>query len=391
MLAASELKKRKTRTSRPQAQVPLKTRSWLERLPVELVQQVFLHALEVNMARASPFLGRTLSQEPIYKVLILFSFFDDDEQNPVEGKHFAPASYRLLSAEEKIRLQEGVLGSRWCTVSRIRRYIPILMRLVIVQEQREEWEGGGRDDAGNLLNKEADEPRRQPSSSRQALDITPLLHSYVDTSEAIAHDAAEGEDEGKLSIPIPGRCGRRGCLSVRCFPHRILSPVSWHHDPDLNNDSTSNTGHSSRAIDLLALLYRGWLSSGMHPPQLDHFALRHGIETAVRERSRPALDLLLQIHEQVATSQATGGGGGSGQGIHHLPPDIPVSTLHLATRQGSASEWILESLIRGLFKGRGIWILKDDAVLTRWAIDWLEKGSGFARWLLDAMEGWHEI
>ena len=177
-MAASELRNKRPRLAPPKPVLPAKRKSWLERLPVELIEHIFLLTLEVNMARASPLIGRRLSHEPIYRVLILFSFFDDDRLNPVEERHFAPATYRPLSVEEKTRLQQGVLGCRWCTISRIRDYMPILMRLAIIQEWHQERKRQVLDNAEALVKLDTDEPQQRSSVSPQPLCDEPAISSY---------------------------------------------------------------------------------------------------------------------------------------------------------------------------------------------------------------------
>jgi hypothetical protein len=175
MMAASELRSKKPRTAPPTTWSPPRTQSWLERLPVELIEQIFLHSLEISMAYASPFLCKTLSKESMYRTLILFAFFDDDEQNPVEEKHFKPAAYRLLSLTDKLRIQKGVLESRWCTMARVKQCLPTLMRLVIVQEWHRErdWECAQAEAAAQ---RDGDHSRQQPPSSLPPLDHGCRLH-----------------------------------------------------------------------------------------------------------------------------------------------------------------------------------------------------------------------
>lgn len=48
----------------------------IESLPVELIQKIFLLSLNVNLPRASPYLAAALSNEGVYKVLILLAFWD---------------------------------------------------------------------------------------------------------------------------------------------------------------------------------------------------------------------------------------------------------------------------------------------------------------------------
>ncbi|KAJ6150323.1 hypothetical protein N7471_001522 [Penicillium samsonianum] len=56
--------------------------SLLEALPVEIIEQIFLHSLNLNFPRASPFLSRALSGEHIYRALILLAFWNDALANP---------------------------------------------------------------------------------------------------------------------------------------------------------------------------------------------------------------------------------------------------------------------------------------------------------------------
>ena len=48
--------------------------SALERRPVELLEKIFLYSLNVNLPRASPSLGGSLSREQVYRILILLPF-----------------------------------------------------------------------------------------------------------------------------------------------------------------------------------------------------------------------------------------------------------------------------------------------------------------------------
>ena len=76
----------------------------LERLPLELLELIFFYALNPNMARASPLLGKALSSERIFRRLIVEAFCcaDASFQTPGEQKD----------------LQCELLSTKWCTLRR---------------------------------------------------------------------------------------------------------------------------------------------------------------------------------------------------------------------------------------------------------------------------------
>jgi hypothetical protein len=386
MKTAEELKARKkVRTApTPSTAHTLKSTSWLERLPVELIEQIFLHALEINMAEASPFLGRTLAKESIYKMLILFAFFDDDEKHPVETKHFAPATYRLLSLEEKVRLQQGVLDSPWCTLNRIRRQLPILNRLVAVQE----WHC---DRARDIENAKVLTPKQQngdqstpPSPSRTRFAPLP---PFADTDALDEH--YDSMDYTAMFIRPETRVAAqhniRGTFNARYFPPRLLNPPSWHITGPRDNTAADRKGKDDLPFELLTLLHEGhrtiedlpdWnaSSSPIRRATADFTALGRGIETAIHERHAGALGLLMQICDKISDSCNDGHRQRSSEWIMPL--------LHLATKQGRDSRWIVEMMMDRW----EAFIQKDDRVLTKWALVEAEAGSLFASWLLDFME-----
>jgi hypothetical protein len=372
MMAASELRSKKPRTAPPSTCSPPRTQSWLERLPVELIEQIFLHSLEINMAHTSPFLRKTLSKESMYRTLILFAFFDDDEQNPVEGKHFKPATYRLLSLTDKLRIQKGVLESRWCTMARVKQCLPTLMRLVIVQEwhREREWECVQAEAAAQ---RDGDDPRQQPPSSLPPLDDTAAVFTLYTSAYAC-------DRPNPLNPDVSFGCQhfQRGMFNVRIFPDRLLNPGSWQNSTNVTNN------YNPQPVDFLALLFDGWTNTSAPgaPRITQHTALFHGIETAIRERNRKALNMLLVIHGNYFSSQAPSENG-------NASVNFPVSLLHLATREGRHSEWILMMLLKDMTR-EGL-VPKDDDVLTKWAIARDQEGSRFAKWLLKVMEDYGPV
>ncbi len=354
MMTASDLKNKKERRTVPKSDhpVPVNKKSWLETLPVELLEHIFLHSLEPNMALASPFLCRTLSKESIYRVLILFAFFADDGEHPVVEKYFAPAVYRALYSGEQLRLQKRVLDSRWCTFARFERCLPALKRLSTVQK----WYSSRKSECDaqrNLSFQDVhDQQQKQRVSRLPPLDDVSPVHSTLDHVEHRVSPVYRHE--------------LLGILYVAYLPDRLLNPVSW-------QDTTSHPDGNVRALEFLTLLYGALMGVWFDiEDPIDIATLYRGIETAIRERNRDALDLLLEIYENHKSSQC-------GSVVNQLPMEV----MHQATRQGEDSVWILDTLL-----GFNIPTMpKDDKVLTKWALEQSEAGSRFATWLLELLRG----
>ncbi|KAJ5612294.1 hypothetical protein N7510_005488 [Penicillium lagena] len=99
--------------------------SRLESLPVEILQLIFLHSLELNLPRASPSLSRALSSNLLYTWLIRLAF---SSANPGSAVGFFtpeflpyPLDFWGLAWEQRRELQTGLLACRWCTLSFIRK------------------------------------------------------------------------------------------------------------------------------------------------------------------------------------------------------------------------------------------------------------------------------
>jgi hypothetical protein len=400
MKAASELKSRKIRAAPPEPSPPAKMRSWLERLPAELIEQVFLHALEINMAKASPLLGRILSSESIYRILILFAFFLDCGAHPVEAKHFAPAAYRLLGFEEKLVLQQGVLECRWCTLARVRQCLPTLRRLAMVQNwhQNRRWELHGANRLAVQRRRWQEEggvgpsPQSPRPSSLPALDDTNAVYAFF---HALNTTVCTFPSIADVRMPASSTI-----LNVYCLPTRLLDPESW-HDSKTTTTTTNTTPNNRDHFDFLTLLLHGYSCTLQRrsPPHsaIDHSALVHGMERAVREHHRQAITVLVQIHDEIFPDLFASPQMRSRRS--HPNGGVPSRVLHLATRQGRESAWILKLLIwrpkeedGKTSKGSRVRdIPRDDSVLTKWAVGQVEKGEqerdrSFAQWLLDWME-----
>lgn len=99
--------------------------SHLESLPVEIIQSIFLHSLEINLPRASPHLSRALSNPLIYTWLIrlVFSSANPGSREGIFTRDFLPPplDFWSLSSQHRQHLQTTILECRWCTLPLLRK------------------------------------------------------------------------------------------------------------------------------------------------------------------------------------------------------------------------------------------------------------------------------
>lgn len=367
--------------------------STLEKLPVELIQQIFFHALEVNMPRASAHLREVLSTDAIFNALILLAYFDDDGESPVETRHFLPGEYRVLTCSEKVWLQKSVFSCRWCTYDRIVACLPALSRLAMVQAWHRE----------SFLDESHD-----PGSTAQSIDFIVAndtirefasLPSLMDETELEQHFLARTrlEDLGS-SESLTQSAGHTN----QTYLPRI---VTWRSSSDDNGGIHKSTDKSvsvlaarhipSRILvdgplvgDRLALLQL--LRQGYTFVQDDHVmsisatAVFDSMRAAIRDSNVVGLKTLLELHCVLFKS-----GAWTFQSMMSsvlTPPThhpLPLDLFHQAARHGAHSSELMSLLVR-----TGIDVLpRDDAVVTAWTIYKSQQDDALAKWLLKHMEG----
>ena len=128
----------------------------LESLPAELIEKIFLEALEVNLARASFLIARQVSRQAVYKIFLLQAYWNDpqdcvrdpylhwnsfyqDIQSPkndytdrgIFGHIFRATSYKPMKIAEQRRLQHLVSSCRWFTPTRFHLIVPSLLMLTL--------------------------------------------------------------------------------------------------------------------------------------------------------------------------------------------------------------------------------------------------------------------
>ena len=101
------------------------SRSLLESLPVEIVQKIFLHSLEINLPRASITISRFLSSPIIYTWIIRVAFCSDNagSRSGIFTRDYLPdeIDFFALTTDQRRDLQNAVLECKWCTLPLMRK------------------------------------------------------------------------------------------------------------------------------------------------------------------------------------------------------------------------------------------------------------------------------
>ncbi|EED19241.1 conserved hypothetical protein [Talaromyces stipitatus ATCC 10500] len=276
--------------SPPSAAIQSKRRngsSALERLPVELLERIFLYALDPNFCRASPFLASAVSSERIYRTLIRLAFFKDDDGSKISGdareriaEALKPADYEAMPLDEddRVKLQSTILRCRWCTGRRILAQLPALMRMKI-----QKYVIG----AGIVLS----DPKEQPQ-----LDMLSVQGRFADDKSRTY----------KLYI-LKGTAPDGGECAIIVDPLVTLNirwtekDISWSHrvmDIRVLPDYLLRGRRTEDDIDLLEIFRQEYGLDGTgHDVHFSKGALESGIRTAITIRDMRALNSLLKVHE----------------------------------------------------------------------------------------------
>ncbi|KAK5233265.1 hypothetical protein LTR47_005762 [Exophiala xenobiotica] len=397
--------------------------STFESLPVEIIQQIFFHSFEVNMPRASPYLAHALANPSIYNALILFAYFDSDEESPVETRHFLPAEYRHVNLGEKIRLQQGILNCRWCTLARLKSCMPTLSRLQMVQA----WHREHNTEEELQLEPEALSSTLDYSSRHGLSPMLPELDDDVGMETHFLAKSFSGDDLSAPSAPPRGSgllSGERRSVDpvgpvgdAGTFPRIIVwAFITIAGQPQKILDE----GVSIMAVYVIpdhVLAVPAWTEERLTLVQLLRQGLRFlrrenvlvisvqalfkGMATAIHEGNEAALLVLLELHyamRKIDQGEPEADGGTTLKTRTMVGPfahPLPLQLFHLACARPkhlhpgpNLTARLLSLLIReGLDT-----IPFDDPYITHWAIHASESSPSsqivqLARWLLRDMAG----
>jgi hypothetical protein len=290
----------------------------LEALPAEVIEQIFLHSLNLNLPRASPFVSRALSRERIYRSLILLAFWDVPVDIPVskfiDRTMMGPFEYVPISREDRKRLQKQVLRCKWLTAERVREQLPTMqilsLHLLGINDDIKVNEDQ-QDDFDKLIARQKDSPHvfhgEGPVNGRMASWI---LANYRDRIKPCP-DILEGPHKYEFYIK-PMFYMQVRCISEHPFAVYDLDILALTLDefPDhlLRGRSDGFRLEDVALLEVLRMTSFNWYMGdpgaskdcGFNMPSSTTFnrkALNEGIHKAIRTQNYNAMVTLLKIDE----------------------------------------------------------------------------------------------
>ncbi|KAL1970247.1 hypothetical protein VTN77DRAFT_5407 [Rasamsonia byssochlamydoides] len=329
--------------------------SLLECLPVELIEKIFLYALDINLPRASPTLAAAVSSERIYRVLILLAFWDDSESpqandsysQAVISRALRPADYVPLEDEERRHLQSSILRCRWCTLDRIRAQLPELMRMTV----QKHWFGAGitMDEAQQgALTRFLD--RKEDIRTFEGTGPGPNKKTYVLSIDPLVSVT--------IHCPEIGYRKTHRVLSVRTFPDKLLRGGG---EEGFRDDDIA-------CLEMLRHAY-GFDASGGLDVSFSRDALQEGIHNALVQHNARALTTLLKIDEYF-TRRRIENNTAANAAISSIDPDmryysLPAEHFRTAVRVAGHDPTFFQLLLRANAESLPF----DDPDITQWAMD----------------------
>jgi hypothetical protein len=362
--------------------------SRLEQLPVELIQHIFFCCLETNLPNTSLTINRALSDEAIFRAIILFAYFEHRPHLPVEEALFKPASFHHVSFQDRCRLQIGMWKCRWCNIDRVKAAMPALSRLVMVQRWHEEYTWNVQHDVTSETSGNVPNPGMAPIASLPALTdhkameehfLARLDFSYCGglfrpfgdfmfAEQPCGYDqylpfvtywCSKVDGEGKIYKTLDGT---DTTIGVRHIPPGMLRKAA-----QLENYAA------------LRLLRQGmrFVREG-HILDISADALFDGMHDALTVHQADSLLTLLALVE--LWSHVFGPRWRNRERIPALHP-IPLRIFHAAIRHQKHHFGCTLMLLRADLGS----VPPDDPVITSWALKMEAKGANIGRWLLDHM------
>ncbi|KIW22380.1 uncharacterized protein PV07_12270 [Cladophialophora immunda] len=344
---------------------PARIISALEALPVEIIEQIFFHCLELNLPRASVHLARALSRPSVYSALVLFAYFEADSSARVETRHFLPATYRPIGFDDQLRLQRDILRSRWCTWEFLHSCMPALARLAMVRHWHREREQltAARSAGARQKHLDAYVELPDPDVLLPAIDDISGMERHFRLRSAMLpdkpHDEAAAADPPSTHPPLiietthlsniagqtPGQPNEvslshveQSVLAAHIIPDNLVLRKPW-------------TDTSIKLLQLLRQAVRFGACAAVPSPQ----AMFEGMASAVQEGNDKALLVLLELYDTVVQQR-------------HPDQPLPLHLLHVACKASTLPAGRQSRMMSLLLRGAVENVPADDDILTRWAI-----------------------
>lgn len=341
----------------------------LEALPAEIIEQIFLHSLNLNLPRASPFLSRALSREHMYRTLILLAFWHDQPGYPrnlaIDRIMAGPLEYVPLSLDTRARLQEDIFKCRWLTLERVREQVPTMQILtihrywinagvVVDKSQQSEFE--------KFLDRQIDTPRNFHGQGPLMPGPTP------DDPEDLPDSPIEGPQPYELDV-TPMVSIRLYCpnwFDVVHFP--ALNLVKF---PDnlLRGRSNGFLPEDVAFLEMLRMTSANWTNSVWTNSRVwttsttvNRKELHEGIQKAIRTQNLNAMVCLLKIDEYTFRCSL--------EHRRYCPMyTIPQEHYLTVIRTARDKPQLNQAFFEALYRASAVSIPKRSSELTVWIVE----------------------
>lgn len=363
----------------------------LEILPPEILEQIFAFSLSPNVAEASPFIGRVVSTERIYRSFMLYAFFEDnyvrlttqqwrpitedDElhetiaQSSVLDRHaFRPVEYQPLSDEDRLGLQKQIMSRRWFTNERFQKMLPKLYELSWKQQIAWEHNLGNCSleivESVQELPVDADRYRNLSIEEIQQPRPSNVMPALMERTRGLLSFNSQEQVDDTLDQPRQYFWYLVPYCRVRHIPVKLLLP----------KDESDK--------QFLALLIGRDLYDQNYPIDVDPKVLAEGIRRAVDLGQDRVLSCFIELisyglHQSASPERLQD---------EVLPLLFPPQIFHTAVqkaRQNSQTTRVLNILCNNPLIQ---WIVPpNDKALTKWAVEHRDSEK-LARQLLNFME-----
>jgi hypothetical protein len=373
-LASTPGPKKKKTIQQQQQQPEPKKLSYLESLPAELLEQIFLECLEFNLPRASLHIARSLSREQLYRSLIIYALWSDPDWSHDEppsdkavAQIFRPILYTPLLYNHR-PFQEAVLSCRWATLERVKSCSKDLAFLTLTR-----WLfGHGKHAEGLNIDPGELDAIAMALENRVCEfnvpfydeDLTPGISWTI---HCVNYPSSKGpEFEGEYWLDGFQKDSPRPApyhyhpVSIFSIPNRLLKGDPW----------------TDQKVQFLRLL-GGWAHLYMYQdplqidwgppgPSFNESKMQDGIEAAILQQNGLALDTLLKLRARSSMSVR-----------------VPILERHWLAAVRQSEDPAIFKLIMSYATPESL--PAHDAEITEWAIQLKEKGDPFGSYLLDAM------
>ena len=346
--------------------------SFLLLLPNELLQLIYLHCLEPNLALASGVLGAALSSKTLLEATLLQAFWSP---NPL---HFINADvqpvvrlprYRLLSQsanlkeqnpEEQERMQWLVLTQRWSTFTRLRKCFSQLLSAVCC-DMFQNLNFSLRSEHQFALDDLIENPPRQRITfAATSLDGSEI---FLDYSWPFARS---------LRLTYTGPDPYFDSLSIQ---NLAIEPTAVMTLPD---SCLRSTPWTESKIQKLRILCYG---VNRKKARYSSTAFHAGMKNAVLERNLTALLVLAWAADRIYQMRNPF----PHDAPFELPPDIFRLAISISSKDGESADATAISIFKILLRSHAESMPKSDDGIVAWATHLLSRPSSqaFGRWLID--------